>query len=73
MKKAWRIRTSGFPDGVVAAETRGQAIAKAFQACGEVGYNTAWKDHKATRAPEFDKWAELDETGACWDEKLLPR
>ncbi len=78
MKVAWRTNWRGTVS-ICAAETRGKAIAKTIRSIGEAGYITrenkkvVWGQVKATRAPEFDGWAEVDQSGSLWFEDDLPR
>ncbi len=71
MKRAYRTNCGGIVS-VVAAESRGRAVAATVRAAGEAGYRVRFLVVRAVRAPEYDAWAALDATGACWDEKLLP-
>jgi len=72
MKQAWRTTAMGIIS-IVAAETRGKAIAITMRSARSVGYLVKFHDVKAVRAPEYNAWAEVDASGACWDEKLLQR
>ena len=40
-----------------AAATRGKAIAQCYNGALEAGYQVAWIDLRATRAPKHDTWA----------------
>lgn len=71
LKRAYRTTVAGVTS-VVAAETRGRAIARTLYAAIDAGYRVSFPEVKATRAPEHDGWAEQDATGACWNEELLP-
>ncbi len=78
MKKAWRTNWRGTVS-ICAAETRGKAIAKTLASIDEAGYlthdnkRTIWREIKATRAQEFDKWAEVDSSDALWAAENLPQ
>ncbi len=72
MKRAYRTTFGGITS-IVAAESRGKAIAATANAATDAGYRVSFPEVKATRAPEHDAWAALDTTWACWDETLLPR
>lgn len=56
---------------IVAARSRGQAIAITLRSAREAGYRPEWKDVRAVRAAEYDGWAEMDSSGVCWDEQYL--
>ena len=60
---------------IVAAETRGKAIASTLKSADSAGYDVrgGWQKVRAVRAPEHDAWAEVDATGVPWDERLLPK
>ncbi len=72
MKKAYLV-TYHRTEAVVAAETRGKALFAAVGCLRELGYQSPLPDTKIRRAPDFDQWAEIDETGAFWDPNVLPR
>jgi hypothetical protein len=72
MKRAWRTSVIGITS-IVAAHSRGKAIAITADQAREAGFEVAFTDVVAARAAEHDAWAEVDETNKCWDEKLLPK
>jgi hypothetical protein len=57
--KAWQTSIKGWTDGdcVVAAYTRGGAIAGCFKAANSAGYDVAFGRFRCRRAPECDEWA----------------
>lgn len=71
MKTAWRTKAAGV-ESIVAAETRGKAIAMTLRSAREVGYKVEFHEVRATRAPEHNPWAAVDSTGICWGEEFLP-
>lgn len=71
-KRAYRTVWDGTAS-VVAARSRGQAVARTLAQIREAGYRATFTAVRAVRVPEFDGWAEVDESGVCWDEKYLPR
>lgn len=74
MKRAYRTTCWGIVS-IVAAESRGKAIARTLRAIGDAGYNTAglWGRIRAVRASEFDEWAEVDRSGDLYHEADLPK
>jgi hypothetical protein len=70
-KRAYRTVLWGFAS-IVSARSRGQAIARTLAAYRETLRTAEWKDVKCRRAPEFDGWAELDESGSPWDAAARP-
>ena len=74
MKKAWRITFNGSV-GIIASETRSKARAAVMRSALEVydKRDVNWVKIQVIRAPEHDRWAEVDSTGNCWDETLLPK
>jgi len=73
MKRAYRVTAYG-ESGIIAAETPGQAKFRVFRVCRDLGFlgPNELGEVKVRRAPEHDGWAELDSTGVCWQESLLP-
>lgn len=71
MKRAWRVRLVGV-ETIVAATTRGRAIALTVRSAQDANYACRFPDAKCRRAPEHDGWAALDASNACWQEQYLP-
>jgi hypothetical protein len=71
VKVAWRVSLLG-ETSLVAAEKRSRAVYRTVRSCRDAGYSADWREARATRAPEYDHWAEVDSSGACWDERYLP-
>ena len=71
MKVPWRLTHCG-TTGIMSAHTRGQALFRLFRELKDLGYNPMLRDIKCRRAHEHDGWAELDGSGACWEERYLP-
>ena len=59
MKRAWKTTWCGVAS-IVAAATRGKAIARTLSSAEEAGYYPKWKDIRAVRAPEHDDWSHRD-------------
>jgi len=72
MKRAWMTIALGIKS-ITATETRGQAIARTLRSARECGYQIQWTQIRARRRPEYDDWAEVDESKGLWDEALLPK
>lgn len=73
IRRAWMLDVSGFARSVVSAYSRGQAIAIGLRSLHEAEYRSyRFTDIRCIRMPKHDVWAALDQTGHCWDEKLLP-
>lgn len=70
MIRAYRAEAAGV-ECIVAAETRGKAIAMTRKSAAEAGYAVNFQSVRAWRAPEWDEWAARDTTGRCWDEAFL--
>lgn len=68
--KAWRSKCEGFPDGYLAASTRGRALMASCSSFCEVGYGVnvreAMKHIRVTRAPEHDRLAEKASFDGQW-------
>ena len=64
---AWRVRLMG-ESGITAATTRGKAMLRIFNQAREAGYRVKFTDCRATRAPEYDQWAEQDKSRSVTDE-----
>jgi hypothetical protein len=72
MKRAWRTFAMGV-ESIVAASSRGQAIARTLKSIDEAGYRgITFKNIRAIRAPQHDRWAEVDASSHCWSEQYLP-
>ena len=52
--KAWRVESRGFPDSIVAAETRSQARYRTWRAANDAGFKMPFADFTPRRAPEYD-------------------
>jgi hypothetical protein len=70
MKRAYRTTWKGFTS-IVAAESVAQARSRTKACANEVDWYPAWIDIRVRRAPEYDGWAAVDETGHCWAEDQL--
>lgn len=69
--KAYRTTLIGLVS-IVAARTPAQAKHRTLRSAHEAGYYSCrYTDVRCVRAPEFDQWAELDGSGACWDASRL--
>lgn len=71
MKRAWRTTLHGLTSLVV-AETRGRAIAITLRSARKAGFSSKWQQVRATRAPEYDAWAEVESAGIAWNPICLP-
>lgn len=71
------MTVAGIGEGIVAAETRSQAVRRVMLSvweCYRGGKNgVKWTDARAVRAPQYDSWAEVDESKHCWDELAVAR
>jgi hypothetical protein len=72
MKRAWKTTACGVTS-IVAATTRGKAMAVTYRSARDVGYRLKFSDVSAVRCPKHDGWAEVDETARCWGEEDLPK
>jgi hypothetical protein len=73
VKKAYRTKFMGCTS-IVAAEKRSQARYLTFKAAEEAGWRVKLTEPMTIRrAPEFDGWAEVDETRRCYSECYLPK
>ncbi len=70
MKRAWRTTWNGIVS-IIAAETRGQAVSRTLNSACEAGWPAKFTAVKAVRAPEFDGWAEQDQSKTPWSEEHL--
>ncbi len=69
-KKAYRVSWKG-SEGIVAATSAGQARARMMGSGRDAGYKPRFIDIKATRAKQYDGWADQDQSQACWSEEHL--
>jgi hypothetical protein len=72
MKQAWRTTAAGVTS-IVAAETRGKAIAITMRAAREVGYMVAFHEVKASRVPEYNEWARGMVFEVTWREEDIAK
>lgn len=70
-KKAWLTEWKGLPC-VVAAETRGKAVARTIRQAQEASWYPRFVDVTARRAPQWDRWAEQDTTGRAYAPEYMP-
>jgi hypothetical protein len=70
MKLAWRTTACGI-ESIVAAETRNQARSRTARSAFDANFQVKFTEVTARRAPEYDGWAEMDASNACWDETLI--
>ncbi len=70
MKKAYRVWWRGIA-GIVAATSPGQARAKMVRQGQDAGYKPKFPDVTAKRVPQYDEWAEQDQSGYPWSEEHL--
>lgn len=70
MKRAFRLTAYGI-SGIMAAQSRGQAKFRLFRTLQELGYKPSPSNIRCRREGKYDSWAELDSTGACWNEAMI--
>ena len=68
--KAWGTTTAGFPDGFLAAESRGRALMLACESMRDAGFvrsiRDAMKAIRVYRAPDLDEKAEAAPRDGYW-------
>ena len=72
MKKAFKTTWEGI-DSIVSAESASKARYRTFLSATDAGYRCKITQVRVVRAPKHDKWAELDNSYACWPETSLPK
>lgn len=70
IRRAWRVTVIG-ETGIVAAATRGKAIATILKNAEEAGHKASWSDVRAVRAKEYDGWAEAIGRDTAWSEEFI--
>jgi hypothetical protein len=72
MKRAYRTIWKGH-ETICAAETPGHARAITVRIFRAANYKGDFTQVNVRRAPQFDAWAEVDESGYGWDVRDLTR
>jgi hypothetical protein len=72
MKLAWCVTWCG-EKAIIAAETRGQALFRTLDSIHEAGYRPTIGELHCRRAPEWDEWAAVESSRACWNPEYLPK
>lgn len=71
MRKAWRTLWGGM-SGITSADSRSKAKYNTLRSALDADYRANYIEIEAHRAPEFDEWAEQDESNKCFGAEFLP-